>query len=90
MTWWTLVVDDLKCGGCETTVEKIISEIEGVADVSVFAEESRVKVQYNDALGIQEMVIERLTKAGYPPAGESTLRDSAMSYLSCMKGRLTN
>lgn len=87
----SLIVDNLKCGGCEKTVEKILSGIDGISEVHVDADQGTIDLGLDDKSDlVVEKAVALLTKAGYPPAGESTLRDKAISYISCMKGRLAD
>lgn len=85
-----LYVENLKCGGCERTVHKILEGIDGVSNVSVSAEEGKVSFDRIDDNSILDKAVKFLTKAGYAPLGESDFRAKAMSYLSCMKGKLTD
>ena len=84
-----LYVENLKCGGCERTVHKILEGIDGVSNVTVGSEEGKISFDRIDNKSIMDKAVKFLTKAGYAPLGESDFRAKAMSYLSCMKGKLT-
>ncbi|MFT7611264.1 MAG: copper chaperone [Parvicellaceae bacterium] len=84
----TLTVDNLKCGGCEKTVRKVLIDINGIHDVIVDASSGTIVIDNEDPLLIKE-AINALSKAGYPPEGESNVKDVAMSYISCVKGRIS-
>lgn len=85
-----LYVENLKCGGCERTVHKILEGIDGVTNVYVSAEEGKVSFDKLEDRSILDKVVKFLSKAGYTPLGESGLRAKAISYISCMKGKLTD
>ena len=87
---WGAHIENLKCGGCERTVEKILTNIEGVSTVKVDAERGYVEMEFVGSSQVIDRAIKFLHKAGYAPAGESTFRDKAVSYLSCMKGKLSD
>lgn len=84
-----LYVENLKCGGCERTVHKILEGIDGLSNISVSAEEGKISFDPTSDEATLEKAIRFLSKAGYTPIGESDLRAKTMSYISCMKGKLT-
>jgi len=83
----TIIIDNLKCGGCANTVKKQLSLMEGVKKVTVDVETSAVVVEKEMAV-TRISLIEKLTKWGYPEAGTSNLIQTAKSYVSCAIGRL--
>jgi copper chaperone len=86
----TLYVENLKCGGCENTVRKIIEGIQGVSVVVVDSENGSIEFDQEDGQKITEKAIQFLTKAGYTPRGESDFKAKAISYVSCMRGKFLN
>lgn len=89
MKTWNAYVENLKCGGCEKTVKNLLMDIDGVAAVNVNSDSGKVDMHYEGDDSIEEQAQKALRRAGYVPQGESTLRDKAVSYISCMKGKLT-
>jgi copper chaperone CopZ len=89
MRTWSAYVENLKCGGCEKTVKNLLMDLEGVASVNVNADIRKLDMHYEGHESIEEKAKKALHRAGYAPVGESTLRDKAVSYISCMKGKLT-
>ena len=83
----TIVIDNLKCGGCANTVKKQLSAIEGVQSVSVDVETSTVVVEKEEDVR-RDVLLERLEKWGYPEVGTGNLVQKAKSYVSCAIGRL--
>lgn len=84
----TVLVDNIKCGGCAHRIEQKLTDLRGVSEVEVKVEEGAVSYQVEDAIA-EEKLLNTLTSMGYPKQGESTVIDSAKSYVSCMIGRVT-
>jgi len=83
----SIVVDNLKCGGCANTITKKISVLEGVSNVQVDKETSTISYDYeNEDLVV--LVEETLAKLGYPKAGTTTLGQKAKSFVSCATGKM--
>lgn len=78
-------IENLKCGGCAASIRKALSALPGVEHVQVILDEDVVKVE-GPADEIQ--IKEKLRKLGYPPLGENSLARKAVSFVSCMRGRL--
>lgn len=89
METWTQDIENLKCGGCARTIREVVSTLDKVESVDVSTENGSITVRHMPDKELRGRVIEALRKAGYPPRGESTLRDKAVSYVSCMKGRIS-
>jgi len=83
-------VDNLKCGGCASTIKKQIKLINGVMDVNVRPDEGMVDITYDETLDM-EKVKKRLFELGYPVAGSAQgiekLTTNVKSYVSCAIGR---
>ena len=81
-----LTVNNIKCGGCETTVRNSLSKIEGVQNIEVEAATGKVEFDYpNEA--ILEKVKHKLDSLGYTES-DPNLIDTAKSYVSCMMGKM--
>lgn len=86
----TIVIQNLKCGGCANTVKNKLSEIEGLQDIEVVVETGLVKFQYND-LSVLDMAKRKLKSVGYPEVDtENSLITKAKSYISCATGKMSN
>ncbi len=86
----TIEILNLKCGGCANTIKKGIISIEGVTEVNVDIETSKVTVDTTNEVVILS-VKEKLTKMGYPEMGDTnTVLHKAKSFVSCATGRMTN
>lgn len=85
----TLNIQNLKCGGCENTVLKGMSEIQGVEDVRVDATEGAVSFEYKQEAQLKD-IFWQLSRLGYPVEGENNpLSKKVKSYFSCAKGRFS-
>ena len=86
----TLEILNLKCGGCANSIKKGLLTIEGVKDVTVDLESSKVTID-----SVNETVIEnvklKLSTMGYPEVGDAnTLLHKAKSFVICPIGRMTS
>ena len=82
-----IIVDNLKCGGCQNTILKKVSAIKGVSNVTVDTDTSEVSFEREDSINVEE-VLEVLAKLGYPKEGTTNTLQKAKSYVSCMIGRI--
>lgn len=84
----TLYIQNLKCGGCETTILGRLAELTGISDISIDQDYDTVSFSYDSEEAIDN-VKDTLSRLGYPVFGESnTLGRKAKSYASCAIGRL--
>jgi len=85
-----LEILNLKCGGCANSIKKGILTIEGVDEVSVDLETSKVTVNTDDEQLVLK-VKEKLSSMGYPEIGDAnTVLHKAKSFVSCATGRMTS
>ena len=81
-------IENLKCGGCVNTVKKGLLSIDGIDEVEVDLENSKVMIQVKE----EQVLIrakEKLSKMGYPEIGDTnTLLHKAKSFVSCASGRM--
>lgn len=84
----TLIIQNLKCGGCANTVITRMSQLDNVDDIVVDNENDSVTFSYKTDSDL-EKAIHLLSKLGYPVDGESnTLSKKAKSFVSCAIGRM--
>ena len=84
-----IIVANIKCNGCATTIKKELMKISGVIEAEVFNEQDMVRVSYDNL--DRSVIIKRLHELGYPEATESNgLLLQLKSYTSCMIGRINN
>ncbi|MBK8845671.1 MAG: heavy-metal-associated domain-containing protein [Bacteroidetes bacterium] len=86
----TIVVANLKCDGCATTIRNKIGDLKGVSAVEVQNDKDIVLVTH-DAFVDRETITSKLLSLGYPEATEENgLLTQIKSYMSCMVGRMSN
>lgn len=86
-------VDNLKCGGCATTIRNHLFEIHGVETVIVLPETDEVRITYADTDSLKEAKDE-LRRLGYPESGTTEgigkITSNLRSYVSCAIGKINN
>ncbi|MCF6307912.1 MAG: heavy-metal-associated domain-containing protein [Flavobacteriaceae bacterium] len=86
----TIVVQNLKCGGCANTITTKISTLENVSNVMVDVATSSVSFDTNSEEDIAT-VKNKLTAIGYPAEGENNnVISKAKSFVSCATGKMSN
>jgi copper chaperone len=84
-------VDNIKCGGCEKSIIKGLSAIEGITHVSINRDQQLVSVDAEDAL--RDALVAKLKSMGYPEHGSVSGLDAglanAKSFVSCAIGRVS-
>ena len=85
----SIIVQNLKCGGCASTISAKLSEIEAISNISVDVEASKVSFDYansEDAIEVKQ----KLKSLGYPSIeDENGLVSKAKSFVSCATGKLS-
>jgi copper chaperone len=88
----TIIIDNLKCGGCASTIKKGLMSISGVSEVNVNTETDTIEITHTDNAELSIMK-EKLHTMGYPERGTVEGLDkfvsNAKSYVSCAIGKLT-
>lgn len=80
-------IENLKCGGCATTIKKGLLTIDGINEVDVDVEKSIVLI-LSEKDNLQEIKI-KLSKLGYPEVGnKNTVLHKAKSFVSCAVGKI--
>lgn len=80
-------VQNLKCGGCANTIQKKLSSLEGVENVTVDIENKLVHIIHQNSVSL-EILTSNLKAIGYPMEGEeNSLGAKATSMVSCAIGK---
>jgi len=82
-----IFVENIKCGGCMTSIKQALEKIKGIAKVEIDKEEEKISLK-GDKYKLRE-VIDSLNKMGYPQKGNNTLFKQAKSYVSCAIGKMS-
>ncbi len=86
----TIEIVNLKCNGCVNTVKRGVLGVDGIQEVEVNLEASKVTIPTNNQDLIEE-VKAKLSKMGYPEVGDAnTMMHKAKSFVSCASGRITS
>ncbi len=84
-------VENIKCGGCEKSIIKGLSSIEGLSNIVIDRDQKMVSVNADESL--REVLISKLKSMGYPEHGSVTGLDAglanAKSFVSCAIGRVS-
>jgi copper chaperone CopZ len=84
----TIQVENLKCGGCANTIKKGLISLDGIDEVTVDVETSKVTMNTNDTTVITN-VIAKLSNMGYPQVGDpNSVLKKAKSFVSCAVGKM--
>ena len=83
-------VENIKCGGCASTIRSKLEAMEGVDKIDVDIEAGIVRVAGSE--DTREAVTARLLKLGYPESGTAegiaAAKAKAKSFVSCAVGRI--
>jgi copper chaperone CopZ len=82
-----LFVENIKCGGCMTSIKKGILELKGVSQVAIALEDEKITIE-GDHLN-RKAITKKLDGIGYPEKGNNTLFKEAKSYVSCAIGKMS-
>lgn len=83
----SIAVENMKCGGCASTIKKALMEMDGVELVDVDVDHGHIEASVQDVV-LREDLLARLARLGYPEAGKGNLLQKGISYVSCMIGKL--
>lgn len=86
------MVENIKCGGCASSIRKGLQEQPGVQAVDVDVESGRVSIIGDP--GAREGIVAKLVGMGYPEVGSvegmKAAAVKAKSFVSCAIGRIDN
>lgn len=80
-------VENLKCGGCVSSVKKALKTIEGVHEITVDLESGMIEVSGH---ADRDALVEKLAGLGYPEVGNNNLLSKTKSYVSCAIGKMSD
>ena len=86
----TFEIVNLKCGGCANSIKQGLKKLDGVNQVEVDLDASKVIVDVNETSTLVE-VKSKLATMGYPEVGDAnTVIHKAKSFVSCASGRMSS
>ena len=83
----TIRVDNLKCGGCASTIRHSVQQLPGVTGVWVDPDAGTVRFEH-DGSADHDQLLAVLHRLGYPETGTGGTVEKVKSYVSCALGRL--
>ncbi|MBE15724.1 MAG: heavy metal transporter [Cytophagaceae bacterium] len=85
----SIVIQNLKCGGCAKTITKRLAEIDGITEIEVCVETATVSFTVNTEQATTSAK-EKLKELGYPSIEDPNgVYAKAKSFVSCATGRLS-
>jgi copper chaperone len=85
-------VENIKCGGCASTIRSKLEAMAGVDRIDVDIEAGIVSIDGSE--DTREAVTARLLKLGYPESGTAegiaAAKAKAKSFVSCAVGRMSS
>lgn len=81
-----IFVENIKCGGCVSTLKKKLTDLKVVEDVVVDIDTGKITLSGNPN---REEVVKKLDTLGYPEVGKNTFLKKSKSMVSCAVGKLT-
>lgn len=88
----TIKIDNLKCGGCATSIEMGLLALEGVSKAHVVNEANEVEITYSNEGTTLANIKNKLRQMGYPETGSTEglekFAANVKSYVSCAIGKM--
>jgi len=85
----SIVVQNLRCGGCANTITNKLSSLNNISDVKVDVMESTVTFNSLDEAAILS-VSEKLKNLGYPSIEDTnSITSKLKSFVSCATGKMS-
>jgi len=72
----TLVVENMQCGGCMTTIERALRSVPGVTEARTNLSAKRATVVFDDQVTDMQALIEELNRVGYHAAEATETADA--------------
>jgi copper chaperone len=87
-----ILVDNLKCGGCASTITKQLGLLPGINQVTVHPDLGEVDLEHTEQANLAQ-VKQKLHDLGYPESGTTAgfdkITSNMKSYVSCAIGRFS-
>ncbi len=88
---YSIKVENIKCGGCASTISNRLNSLDGVSDCQVDIENGVVSVTGDETR--KSDVAQLLLKLGYPESGTAegfkAAKAKAKSFVSCAVGKMS-
>ena len=88
MMRYTIVVQNLKCGGCTNTIITKLNTLDTISNIEVEVETSKVSFNYTSSNDLA-LVRNKLIQFGYPSIGfKNTITSKVKSFVSSAIGQI--
>lgn len=64
-------VPDMECEGCAHSIRRSLGGLDGIAEIEIEVEAKRVSVAFDPDRITEEMIRDRIVKAGFTPSSPS-------------------
>ena len=83
----TVIIQNLKCAGCKNSIDRKLSKIIGISNLSIDVSTRSISFEYTTD-NAMEGLRGQLDIMGYPITGDpNTIMAKAKSYMSCAVGK---
>lgn len=83
---YVIEAENIKCNGCANSIKNALLKIEGVESVSVDKDSEAITIE---GTADKNILVQTLSKLGYPEKGNNDLLKKAKSYVSCAIGKMS-
>ena len=84
---FSVVVENMKCGGCVKSISTELLKMDGIQSAVVNLEDESIIIEGIDFS--KDEVLKKLSSMGYPEKGKNNLLKQAKSYVSCAIGKMS-
>jgi copper chaperone len=89
---YEIAVENIKCGGCASTITRRLNELDAVSDCQVDVEAGVVSITGDESSKTE--VTQLLLNLGYPESGTAeglkAAKAKAKSFVSCAVGKMSS
>ncbi len=89
---YEITVENIKCGGCASTITRRLNELDAVSDCQVDVETGMVSISGDESSKLE--VTQLLLNLGYPESGTAeglkAAKAKAKSFVSCAVGKMSS
>jgi copper chaperone len=89
---YEITVENIKCGGCASTITRRLNELDAVSDCQVEVETGVVSITGDESS--KKEVTQVLLNLGYPESGTAeglkAAKAKAKSFVSCAVGKMSS
>ena len=88
MNTTTIIVENIKCGGCVNSITNKLIEFPSITDVQLDKDTETIIITNDDSFK-RHLIVDELLTMEYPEKGNNNLIHKAKSYVSCAIGKMS-